>query len=51
LTVVQPSADERALWRIEAAKAYPGPRGPFCPADLYDEVMRTHGEFRSRPKP
>lgn len=51
LTVVQPSADERALWRTEAAKAYAGLRGPFCPADLYDEVMRTHGEYRSRSKP
>jgi TRAP-type transport system periplasmic protein len=51
LTVVQPSADERSLWRTEAAKAYSGLRGPFCPAELYDEVMRTHRQFRSERKP
>jgi TRAP-type C4-dicarboxylate transport system substrate-binding protein len=51
LTVVHPSDEERVQWRAEAAKAYPGLRGPVCPADLFDELMRTHGEFRTGRKP
>jgi TRAP-type C4-dicarboxylate transport system substrate-binding protein len=50
LKVVQPSTDERAQWRDEATKAYAGLRGPFCPADLYDDVMRTHREFLAQRK-
>jgi TRAP-type C4-dicarboxylate transport system substrate-binding protein len=51
LTVVHPTDDERAQWRAEAAKAYPGLRDRICPADLYDEVMRADREFRNGRKP
>jgi TRAP-type C4-dicarboxylate transport system substrate-binding protein len=51
LKVVEPTAEERAQWRAEAARSYPGLRGPFCPAELYDDVMRTHAEFRNNRKP
>jgi len=45
LTVVHPTTEERAQWRSEAEKSWPGLRGPFCPADLYDDVMRHHRAF------
>jgi len=51
LVVVRPSDAERAQWRAEAEKAYPGLRGPFCPAELYDDVMRSDREFRSARNP
>jgi TRAP-type C4-dicarboxylate transport system substrate-binding protein len=47
LTVVELTESERALWRTEAEKAWPGLRGTFCPADLYDEVMRHEQQFQS----
>ena len=40
---------ERTRWRDEAMQAYPGLRGPYCPAELYDDVMRFHAESR-RPR-
>jgi len=46
LAVVTLTDAERGQWRDEAAKAYPGLRGPFCPAELYDDVMRYHAESR-----
>jgi TRAP-type C4-dicarboxylate transport system substrate-binding protein len=45
LKVVKLSAGERAQWSKEAAQAYPKLRGDYCPADLYDEVMRWHDSF------
>jgi TRAP-type transport system periplasmic protein len=49
LTVTVLTDGERARWREEAAKAYPGLRGPYCPEELYDEVMRHHADSR-RPR-
>ena len=36
-----------ATWRREAEAIYPKLRGPFAPADLFDEVRRLRDEFRS----
>ncbi len=41
--------DERAQWREEAARTYPGLRGAYCPPEIYDDVMRHHAESR-RPR-
>ncbi|MDH5287257.1 MAG: TRAP transporter substrate-binding protein DctP [Betaproteobacteria bacterium] len=49
LVVTVPTAAERAKWREEAASTYPGLRGAYCPAELYDDVMRFHAESR-RPR-
>ena len=49
LTVAVLTDSERARWREEATRAYPGLRGPYCPAELYDDVMRFHAESR-RPR-
>ena len=49
LTVAVLTDSERARWREEAMRAYPGLRGPYCPAELYDDVMRFHAESR-RPR-
>jgi len=40
------TAVERARWHEEAAQAYPGLRGTYCPEDLYDDVMRYHAQVR-----
>jgi TRAP-type C4-dicarboxylate transport system substrate-binding protein len=47
LTVVELTEPERTTWFTEAQKVWPGLRGPFCPADLYDQVMRDEQQFRS----
>lgn len=49
LTVAVLTEAERSRWRDEAMLAYPGLRGPYCPAELYDDVMRFHAESR-RPR-
>ncbi|OFW34494.1 MAG: hypothetical protein A3G76_16890 [Acidobacteria bacterium RIFCSPLOWO2_12_FULL_65_11] len=42
-------ATDRA-WQAEAEKAYPKLRGRYCPADLFDTVVRLRDEYRrSRP--
>ncbi len=46
LNVVKLSEQEHAEWRSEASKTWPGLRGPFCPAEMYDDVMRYHQQFR-----
>lgn len=38
-------ATERA-WHTEAEKAYPKLRGRYCPADLFDTVVRLRDEYR-----
>jgi TRAP-type C4-dicarboxylate transport system substrate-binding protein len=45
LTVVELTAAERAQWHKDARIAYPKLRGDYCPAQLYDEVMRLHDAF------
>ena len=41
LTVIRPDAVTRSLWRMAAAQTYSPLRGTYCPADLFDEVMRA----------
>lgn len=40
LTVVRPDAPARALWRSTAEQTYSRLRGTYCPAEIFDEVMR-----------
>jgi TRAP-type transport system periplasmic protein len=47
LNVVKLSEQEHAEWRSEAGKTWPGLRGPFCPGEMYDDVMRFHQQFRN----
>ena len=46
LTVARLDAATRALWQSSAEQAYPALRGPYCPADLFDEVHRLRDDFR-----
>jgi TRAP-type C4-dicarboxylate transport system substrate-binding protein len=46
LTIVELTDAERVQWRAEAEKAYPALRGAYCPAELFDEVLRLSREFR-----
>jgi TRAP-type C4-dicarboxylate transport system substrate-binding protein len=50
LKVVKLSAAERAQWRQESRDTYPKLRGDYCPADLFDEVMRLSGTFAGAGK-
>ena len=49
LHVVALDSTGRALWQSNAETAYPLLRGPYCPADLFDEVQRLRNEFRRSP--
>jgi TRAP-type C4-dicarboxylate transport system substrate-binding protein len=48
LNVVDVDAATLRLWQTEAENAYPRLRGTYCPADIFDEVVRIRGEFRSK---
>jgi len=48
LSVVTLTPQELALWRAEAEQGYPKLRGSYVDADLFDEVMRLHEEYRSK---
>jgi TRAP-type C4-dicarboxylate transport system substrate-binding protein len=50
LQVVKLTAAERAQWRKESRETYPRLRGEYCPADLYDEVMRLNDAFSGAGK-
>lgn len=41
LTVIRTDAVTRSLWRTAAAETYSRLRGTYCPADLFDEVVRV----------
>ena len=47
LNIVPLDAETIALWKSEAAAAYPKLRGRLVPADLFDETIRLHNEFRA----
>jgi len=47
LNVVELDSDEVAIWQREAEEAYKKLRGPYAPADLFDEVRRLRDEFRA----
>jgi len=46
LKVVAVDEATRELWRSSAVRAYPQLRGSYCPADLFDEVVRLRDGFR-----
>lgn len=49
LTVTEADALTLSAWRREAEAAYPRLRGEYCPADVFDEVVRLRDEFRADP--
>ena len=51
LNVIRLDAATMAQWRAEAEASYPKLRGRVIPADLFDEVVRLHNEFRATQKP
>jgi TRAP-type C4-dicarboxylate transport system substrate-binding protein len=46
LNVVDVDATALKAWRAEAESAYPKLRGRYCPADLFDTVVRLRDEHR-----
>ena len=50
LNVVTLNPSERKLWQSEAEKAYPKMRGEYCPADVFDEVLRFRNELRAKAR-
>jgi TRAP-type C4-dicarboxylate transport system substrate-binding protein len=51
LNVVDVDDANRRTWLAEAEKAYPKLRGKYCPADLYDTVVKVRDEFRKTRTP
>lgn len=47
LSVVEPTAGVLQAWHREVEEAYPSLRGSYCPADLFDEVLRIRDEYRA----
>lgn len=48
LNVVAVDPATRRKWEAETQAAYPRLRGRLIPADLFDEVVRLHHEFRAK---
>ena len=46
LKVIDVDPDTLRAWRTEAESAYPKLRGRYCPADLFDTVVRVRDEHR-----
>jgi TRAP-type transport system periplasmic protein len=46
LKVIDVDPDTLRAWRTEAESAYPKLRGRYCPADLFDTVVRLRDEHR-----
>ena len=47
LSVTEPTAATLRTWQTEVEGAYPALRGSYCPAELFDEVLRLRDEFRA----
>jgi TRAP-type C4-dicarboxylate transport system substrate-binding protein len=47
LNVAIPDAATQAVWRDEVEAIYPNLRGEYCPADIFDEVVRLRDEYRA----
>ena len=47
LNVNEPDAAALNAWRTEADSTYPSLRGDYCPADIFDEVVRLRDEYRA----
>lgn len=50
LNVLAIDAATRAEWQKTSEAAYPALRGDYCPADLFDEVMRLRDGFRKQAR-
>jgi TRAP-type C4-dicarboxylate transport system substrate-binding protein len=46
LKVIDVDAATLGVWRAEAEKTYPKLRGRYCPADVFDRVMRLRDDYR-----
>lgn len=46
LKVMTPDQEVQSGWESTAERAYPQLRGRYCPADLFDDVLRLRDEFR-----
>ena len=47
LSVTEPDTAMLTAWRREVEDAYPSLRGAYCPADIFDEVIRLRNEYRT----
>ncbi len=47
LSVNEPDPATLSAWRTEAESTYPSLRGDYCPADIFDEVVRLRDEYRA----
>ena len=50
LNVPAIDAATRAEWQKTAEGAYPALRGDYCPAELFDEVLRLRDGFRKQAR-
>jgi TRAP-type C4-dicarboxylate transport system substrate-binding protein len=51
LHVVDLDPESMGSWREEAENVYPSLRGTLVPDELFDEVVRLQGQFRTREAP
>ena len=47
LTVNVPDASTLNVWRSEVERAYSSLRGEYCPAEIFDEVLRLRDDYRA----
>ena len=47
LNVSEPDAAILSAWREEVESTYSALRGTYCPADIFDEVVRLRDEYRA----
>lgn len=47
LEVTEPDEGTLGTWQREASSTYPSLRGNYCPADIFDEVVRLRNEYRA----
>jgi TRAP-type C4-dicarboxylate transport system substrate-binding protein len=47
LNVIEPDAATLTAWRTEAESTYQSLSGDYCPADIFDEVVRIRDTFRA----
>ena len=46
-SITKPDSSVMNAWRNEAESTYSSLRGDYCPADIFDEVVRLRDEYRS----
>ena len=47
LNVNEPDTAALKAWKTEAESTYPSLRGDYCPADIFDEVVRLRDDYRA----